>query len=291
MAKIIFKKGEEEKIIKDYKEGKSIKQIGLEFKVDSRVINRVLKENGIEKKTKRYSFNKDIFQRIDTEEKAYWLGFIWCDGYNNIRHRNNNTTYEFKIELMESDYKHLEKFVGFIEGNYPIKFYNNKNSFSKTGFVKTCRVLIANTYFGKMLDDKFGLIPHREDSTKVWKSIPAHLKKHFIRGVIDADGAIYDYIKYDKRVGESYSKYAIGIHITTYKSLIDYINIFLYEKGISTSKLKPSKRHENRDEFCMQLTYSGNENVSNILNYLYKDATIYLDRKYEKYLEIKENLK
>lgn len=36
----------------------------------------------------RYTFDKNIFDKIDTKEKAYWMGFIWCDGYNLKRIRS-----------------------------------------------------------------------------------------------------------------------------------------------------------------------------------------------------------
>lgn len=28
---------------------------------------------------KKYNFNEDYFEVIDTEEKAYWLGFLYAD--------------------------------------------------------------------------------------------------------------------------------------------------------------------------------------------------------------------
>ena len=48
------------------------------------------------------------FENIDTEEKAYWLGFLYADGYVNAN--------EDKIELClaEKDFHHLEKFKNFI---------------------------------------------------------------------------------------------------------------------------------------------------------------------------------
>lgn len=32
-------------------------------------------------------FNEHYFDNIDDEHKAYWIGFIWCDGYMAIRNR------------------------------------------------------------------------------------------------------------------------------------------------------------------------------------------------------------
>jgi hypothetical protein len=33
----------------------------------------------------KYKINEDFFQEIDTEEKAYWLGFLYADGYIHVR--------------------------------------------------------------------------------------------------------------------------------------------------------------------------------------------------------------
>ena len=40
-----------------------------------------------------------------------------------------------------------------------------------------------------------------------------------------------------------------------------------------------------KDNITYQINFTGNQQVKRILNILYHDATIYLDRKYEKYRE------
>ena len=53
-----------------------------------------------------YSFNNNFFDTIDTEEKAYWIGFIWCDGYVAKRIRNGRLAeYQIKISLSVFDDK------------------------------------------------------------------------------------------------------------------------------------------------------------------------------------------
>ena len=59
---------------------------------------------------------------IDTEEKAYWLGFIYADGYiiNSIKGKTSDA---FGITLQEKDKGHLEKFKKSINSNHPILTY------------------------------------------------------------------------------------------------------------------------------------------------------------------------
>jgi hypothetical protein len=56
-------------------------------------------------------YNRHIFDEIDNEEKAYWLGFIVADGYLNSD-RNM-----LRIKLGNKDKNHLEKFINFLGGD------------------------------------------------------------------------------------------------------------------------------------------------------------------------------
>ena len=55
-----------------------------------------------------YSVCDHIFDNIDTEEKAYWLGFLYADGYVS----EFNSTIELSLE--EKDLQHLERFRSFL---------------------------------------------------------------------------------------------------------------------------------------------------------------------------------
>ena len=50
-------------------------------------------------------FNNRYFQNIDTPTKAYWLGFIYADGWVSINEKRR--TYELGIELCASDVQQL----------------------------------------------------------------------------------------------------------------------------------------------------------------------------------------
>ena len=59
----------------------------------------------------RLKFDNTVFDKIDTEEKAYWLGFIVADGYLNIN------KHMLRIKLGNRDRSHLIKFIKFVGGN------------------------------------------------------------------------------------------------------------------------------------------------------------------------------
>ena len=83
----------------------------MTYKEMAKKINRTenavkLKVSKLGLKKSKYIYDVDYFKKIDTIEKAYWLGFIYADGYVSVGKQN----YEFGIELQGSDYKHLKKF-------------------------------------------------------------------------------------------------------------------------------------------------------------------------------------
>lgn len=65
-------------------------------------------------------FNEHIFDNIDTEEKAYWLGFIFADGY--ISSLNAKYKNVFELSLSIKDLNHIKKFNSFME-------YNGENTY------------------------------------------------------------------------------------------------------------------------------------------------------------------
>ena len=74
-----------QKIIQDYKNCKSIRQIERDYGVTRYSVAKYLEEQEI-KTTKgnhhrKYIHQFDYFKVIDSEEKAYWLGFMFADGY------------------------------------------------------------------------------------------------------------------------------------------------------------------------------------------------------------------
>lgn len=261
-----------------YNNGMSTREIAEIYNIHYTTVLNVLKKNkiNIRNSNPKHKFNYNFFNKIDTEEKAYWLGFLWCDGAM-------TKNYNFNIEISKRDENHLVKLKKSIDSqNGNIRYYERKYGFKDYEKEPTinCRLVLSNKHFVKTLIEEYGLIPKRYKIDKLKNKIPQELMRHFIRGVIDADGSI-TYIKNND---------AVNIQICTYEELIDWISEFLYCNNIIKSIPKKYKRHKERDEHVCQITIGGSNQGRTLLDYLYKESTVYLDRKYEKYIEIKNKL-
>ena len=94
------------------------------------------------KNKSKFVLNHNVFNSIDTKEKAYWLGFLFADGFIT---KDNYVG----ISLKNDDYKHLEKFRDFIESNHIIHTYKClENSYSNPNNYY-CKIifLLANLFY------------------------------------------------------------------------------------------------------------------------------------------------
>lgn len=269
---------EEELFLKNNYVKLSIEEISNHLNRTNTSIKCKVCKMGISKKGKNFNYN--FFDNIDSEEKAYWLGFIWGDGYLGIRDRENRKEYNLKLSLNKKDYHHLEKFNNSLQGNYNVKFYKT------TGFGKgdmECRLFITNLHMGKTLAEKYGMIPHRKICDSLLENIPYKYSKDFIRGLLDADGSFSHYQIIEK--GYTVNKYMV--QIGSNEPILKLIErIFIKENLINDYERKLIVRHKGRDGEYKTLQFSGKSSFLKVLGWLYKDSTIYLDRKYEKYLSI-----
>lgn len=199
-----------------------------------------------------YTYDRDFFFDIDTEEKAYWLGFIAADG--NI----SKTMKNMRINLNIKDKNHLEKFRQSIRGNQPIKEIireKNHSVYIDMNSKKICKDLY-----------KYGITPNKSLTLDVaFNLIPKALIHHFIRGYFDGDGSINLYT----RPPYFYEEWELSF-ISTEKVLL------FFQKEIEI----PHKLYACGNNY--RFGYRSKKDIEKAIHYMYKDATIYLDRKYEK---------
>ena len=191
--------------------------------------------------------NENFFETINNEENAYWLGFIMADGCI----VDSFKSLKLSITLKLSDYSHLEKFHKSIESKFLVRKYKNRCVSDHTSN-KLCNDLI-----------KLGCVP-RKSLILEYPNIQKILHMHFIRGYLDGDGCIY----FNKKTNNW------KIEIAGTKNILDSFQFIL------NTNIKLQKRGN-----IFILCIHGNNQVKRILDLLYTNSSIYLDRKYNKYKE------
>lgn len=265
-----------------YINGKTILEIEKNVEICQNAIRRHLRTQGIynvnrdTKITKFGCSNPNFFSNIDTEEKSYWLGFIYADG-SLITNDKNKSTFRLTIGLSKKDQDHLQKIANIF--NKPIKNKSQICTLSNNNNLNELAILHVQSK--QVFQDLINIgIEQRKtfsNSTKIIDNIPEQLINHFIRGLFDGDGSI-SYWGNNKRN----SKFAI---YGTEPILKKIQNIMI--KNIP--KLTKTKISQGTNIY--NLEYSSKFIMKNIYEFLYTDATIWLERKRNKFKEILEAIK
>lgn len=248
----------------------SYNAIGKIFNTNRKTVSYHLRLNGVEsnkkfyspvniEKLRKYDYSTadHIFDVIDTEEKAYWLGFLYADGY--VSGAKNTIA----LALKEEDLKAIEKFRKFVG-------LENKPITTKIRHLSTGdKYSYQFSFDSKATKDRLAELGCINRKTAILKfptedQVPKKLLSHFIRGYIDGDGCIYT------------NKNKITVEILgTEEFLIEL------KKWINLGQSKIYKTHS---PIVMKTLHSGKYALE-LLERIYKDSTIYLDRKYKKYLD------
>lgn len=134
-----------------------------------------------------YFCQYDYFEKINTEEKAYWLGFICADGWINQNHTTKSGT--VGIELQYGDIDHLKKFNKSINGNY--KITDRWRTCSLSNNDKLHHMCCIRIFSKKMYDDLCNLgLTNDKSYTLKFPNISNTLIVPFLRGYFDADGCL-----------------------------------------------------------------------------------------------------
>ena len=213
----------------------------------------------------KYYVNQDYFQTIDNEWKAYWLGFLYADGYVIFDEKSSKKKVLLGIGLSIVDKDHLNKLKDSLQTDAPIKEFatNYKNCVS-------AKLTVCNL---KMVQDlcKLGCVPNKTLILKFpdEKIISKNLLKHFIRGYFDGDGCIS--INIEKRTAR------INI-LGTYDFISELKKILIKEIGASDVNIISEKGTK-----IYYLQYGDIALIEKFYKYLYRDANIYLQRKLNKF--------
>jgi acylphosphatase len=212
---------------------------------------------------RKYKLNCNYFDAIDTHDKAYILGILAADGYN------NNKDGEVVIGQAGDNKEILEKIKNYIGSNQPISCIKRGN--------KNHQNFYTLPIYSRKISDKLSEIGIVQNKSHVlsFPTIDEELDSSFILGYFDGDGSI----SIDEK------RYFRGsINFTGNKLIIETIQnkikkITNYKGYISIRNLESPN--------IISLSYSGTKSVVSILSWLYSKSNIYLDRKYKKFCILK----
>lgn len=204
---------------------------------------------------KKYECNKLIFKEINTEDEAYWLGFLLADGHN---HNNK----KIRVDIKDKD--HLEKLSLLIypKGNKPIKIRD-------LGFGPVYYFDCSVEEIVKNLSS-FGVVP-KKSKISTLPIIPKEMYRHFIRGLFDGDGCLT--FSMDK----NYRRYTFSI-VGNYDLVMSVRDIIFADTNIQLGERKMKSIHS--------VYKRGNQQIIEIMNWIYKDSNIHLNRKFEKFKDM-----
>lgn len=204
----------------------------------------------------RPKFDYHIFDKIDTEEKAYWLGLLFADGAVSSGKKRN----VIELTLALRDKAHLEKFNRFLKNEKPVKFDDYR-----------ARVVVTRKHLKTRLIE-LGCTPRKSLTLKYPHGlIPSSLERHFIRGYVDGDGSI------SQKTNHPYS--CIFQLLGTPEFLQSVIDVMDWR---SRNFYKTNKDGASQAQF---FAYSGEEALSNLRS-LYDNSNISLERKFNKFKDI-----
>lgn len=257
--------------IQDYNINNNVKSLAKKFSVSQQAMSSLLKRNGVnvlltcEKAKITNPRNSLFFHKIDSPEKAYWLGFLYADGYVNEK------THSIRINLQKKDEEHLRKFLLAIEANNtPIK-HSKKETEDK--IYEGSYIAFGDKQMVTDLVSK-GCVQNKSLILKFpsEKIVPHNLLHHFVRGYFDGDGTIWYAIKPPNNL----KYFNFGLLGTK-----DFL------QGVQNFLNKASLKLEDKETHC-SLNICGNRNIENIFSILYKDSheSIELTRKREKFDEL-----
>lgn len=219
-----------------------------------------LNKNNIKLRTlsnsnKKYTINEFFFDEIDTQEKAYVLGLFYADGCN--------TGKRLEIGLNKCDVDILNKINKVMNSNRPILF-RMKNKMDE--FKDRAHLSFPNVYLCHKASS-WGCTPRKSFTIRVPFNIRKDLYRHFIRGYFDGDGCLYI---------NKQNVATINFVSGSTQFLNDLRKIFKDDLDINVTINN------------ITLFIGGNKKVSKVLHWLYNDATIYMNRKFNKYEQFKK---
>jgi len=264
-----------EEILNLSKENLNNNQIAEIVNMSPKMVSYHLNQLGVKSKNHGYILNKnhDFFEKIDSEIKAYLLGYFIADGCVSIEPKKNKKgeiySYNKRMMLLVSvdDEEVIRYFQSYISPDTKIRYSNNQ-----TGVIfrkPQCSIKISSK---KIVEDlsKLNIHPRKTQDANFsfdFDLISKDLHNHFIRGFFDGDGGLvskgksiqfcFTSLNFCKQIEQLFQELNLSINISLKKGK----NMVFYQLTIN----------------------GGYSKIKIIKDYLYENANYYLKRKFDKF--------
>lgn len=255
-----FTKEDAQTMYNMHQSGKKLSEIAEIYSTDRHTIGRVLQRNGFVVDRKTYHCDEHYFDNIDDSNKAYLIGLLWADGCN------STDLGKITLQLQDRDKHILEEISELLKSDMPLWLsrLNDKNPNWRNAYVLTLR--------SKHMSDvlmSYGMVQRKSLVLEFPKCLDESLYPHFIRGYMDGDGSIY----------YSQNKIVCRATMVGTKSFLETVQYVCNKIGVKTS-LYHKKEH---NEATYTLYTTSNRGTLTFLTWIYDDADLKLQRKYDKY--------
>jgi len=264
-----------------FNNNKSQEEIAKSLGISQWVISNRMREYGLKPRERtwkigmrKYSVDDYFFEEIN-HENAWVLGWLASDGF--VNEDGNSLSFGIKVSKKDSDI--IKKIKELLQ--YNGKTYNVKCKLKKTG--KEYEQLHLKITSKKIVSRlrEFGIVKNKTNKLDFPKLISEtndeEIIKNFIQGVFEGDGSVL----FDEKTSSP------CFQIVGTKELLSGIQLQLM-KHLNLKKTKLTRNVKNSNHFALR--YRGRFQAMKIFDWLYSNPKYFLDRKYNRYLDIKRRL-
>ena len=251
-------------IIQIYQDDVPVTQIAEMYSCDVQTIYNCFRRLDIERtrnSNRKYRFNIHYFDVIDTPNKAYFLGLLFADGCNFKRSIN--------LFLQAPDKCLLEDICQEIGYDGELEFRDRSRDREKGVKCQDVYGLRLHSAYMSNVLANHGVVPNKSLVLQFPTCVPSHLVSHFMRGYMDGDG----------HIGRTEKDTTVAFVSTL--DFCEAVNDVLEKQLGITFAMREAGNHNG---VTMQCETHNKTKRKIFLDWIYKDADLKLERKYQTYL-------
>jgi len=255
-------------LIVEYKSGTSAQKVKAKFGIGDRVLKNILVSNNVHirntsEANRDNTVDEQYFEKIDTRDKAYFLGLIYADGHNNVKGG------QIVLNLHEKDLEILEKY------RESIGYTGKIGTWKRQAPRSNLRVVAIRSKKLSTDLEKLGCTQQKTLVLKYPYWMDYGLQMDFIRGFFDGDGSI-------SRTG----KYSVSVSFIAIKDMAEGIAWYLgkfIRKKVTVSKWTKGKY---TIDDLRHVRITSKKDMKTIMDEWYKDTNTYIKRKHDIYKQV-----